>query len=154
MHSKVYDTDRRRNMENKSVENTTLSPVFPLGEIFNSDSFNAPVHLAWLVSPDSPLNCPVCNVSFEAGVRNNWHVHPGGQILLVTAGKGYYQEYGKPARIIQKGDVVEIPANVKHWHGAGKCSSMSHISIETNRDKGSVEWLEALSQAEYDALPE
>ena len=110
-------------MENKSVENTTLSPVFPLGEIFNSDSFNAPVHLAWLVSPDSPL-------------------------------KGYYQEYGKPARIIQKGDVVEIPANVKHWHGAGKCSSMSHISIETNRDKGSVEWLEPLSQAEYDALPE
>lgn len=96
------------------------------------------------------------NVTFEPHCRNNWHVHRadkgGGQILLVTAGKGWYQEYGKPPRALKAGDVVNIPANVKHWHGAAKDSEFTHISIETNAQKGKATWLEPVDREEYAKL--
>ena len=77
---------------------------------------------------------PIGNVTFEPGCRNNWHIHRaargGGQILLVTAGRGWYQEWGKPARALRAGDVVNIPANVKHWHGAARDSWFAHLAVE------------------------
>ncbi|MBQ7221498.1 MAG: cupin domain-containing protein [Synergistaceae bacterium] len=97
------------------------------------------------------------NVTFEPGCRNHWHIHHatkgGGQILLVTAGRGYYQEWGKPARELKPGDVVNIPANVKHWHGAAKDSWFQHLAIEVAGEGGSNEWCEAVSEEDYNKLP-
>lgn len=100
----------------------------------------------------------IANVTFEPGCRNNWHIHlaekGGGQILLVTAGKGWYQEYGKPPRSLSAGDVVNIPANVKHWHGAAKNSWFQHLAIEVPAGNGRNEWCEPVSDEEYGALEE
>lgn len=93
------------------------------------------------------------NVTFEPGCRNNWHVHhKGGQILLVTSGRGYYQEWGKPAQELKAGDVVNIPAGVKHWHGAASDSWFTHIAIAIPADGASTEWLEEVSDKEYAKL--
>lgn len=90
------------------------------------------------------------NVTFEPGCRNNWHIHhKGGQILLVTAGRGYYQEWGKPARELHPGDVVQIPPEVKHWHGAAPDSWFVHLAVEVPAEGASNEWLEAVSDEEY-----
>lgn len=98
----------------------------------------------------------VANVTFEAGCRNNWHIHHAdcgeGQILLVTAGKGWYREYGKPARELNPGDTVNIPANVKHWHGAAADSAFQHIAIEVPGENASTEWCEAVTDEEYGKL--
>lgn len=94
------------------------------------------------------------NVTFEPGCRNNWHVHhKGGQILLVTAGRGWYQEWGKPAQELHAGDVVNIPPEVKHWHGAATDSWFAHVAIEVPAAGASNEWLEPVDTADYDALP-
>ena len=96
------------------------------------------------------------NVTFEPGCRNNWHIHKstqgGGQILLVTAGRGWYQEWGKPARALHPGDVVNIPANVKHWHGAARDSWFAHLAVEVPGEDTANEWLEAVSDEAYGKL--
>ncbi|MDE6690911.1 MAG: cupin domain-containing protein [Clostridia bacterium] len=93
------------------------------------------------------------NVTFEPACRNNWHIHHadkgGGQILLVTAGKGWYQEWGKAPRALKAGDVVNIPANVKHWHGAAKDSVFQHLAIEVPAENGKTEWCEPVSDDVY-----
>ena len=90
------------------------------------------------------------NVTFEPGCRNNWHIHhKGGQILLVTNGRGYYQEWGKPAQELKPGDVVNIPPEVKHWHGAAKDSWFCHLAIEVPEKDASNEWLEPVSDEDY-----
>lgn len=96
---------------------------------------------------------PVSNVTFEPGCRNNWHIrHKGGQILLVTDGRGWYQEWGKPARELKPGDTVDIPPEVKHWHGAAKDSWFAHIAISVPAEGASNEWLEPVSDEEYNKL--
>ena len=96
------------------------------------------------------------NVTFEPGCRNNWHIHKstqgGGQILLVTAGRGWYQEWGKPARALHPGDVVNIPANVKHWHGAARDSWFAHLAVEVPGEDTANEWLAAVSDEAYSKL--
>ena len=96
------------------------------------------------------------NVTFEPGCRNNWHIHKstqgGGQILLVTAGRGWYQEWGKPARALHPGDVVNIPANVKHWHGAARDSWFAHLAVEVPGEDTANEWREAVSDEAYSKL--
>ena len=96
------------------------------------------------------------NVTFEPGCRNNWHIHHaksgGGQILLVTAGRGWYQEWGKPARELHAGDVVNIPPEVKHWHGAAKDSWFAHLAVEVPGEGTSNEWLEPVSDADCGKL--
>lgn len=96
------------------------------------------------------------NVTFEPGCRNNWHIHHadkgGGQILLVTAGRGYYQEWGKEAKELHAGDVVNIPAGVKHWHGAAPDCWFQHLAIEVPAENGRTEWLEAVSDNDYNHL--
>lgn len=98
----------------------------------------------------------VGNVTFEPGTRNNWHIHHaskgGGQILLVTAGRGYYQEWDKPARELKAGDVVNIPAGVKHWHGASPNEWFQHLAIEVPGENSRNEWLEPVSDADYGKL--
>ena len=96
---------------------------------------------------------PMYNVTFEPGCRNNWHIHhKGGQILLVTQGRGWYQEWGKPAQELHPGDVVNIPAETKHWHGAAKDSWFTHIAVEVPAEGGSNEWLEPVTDDEYNKL--
>ncbi|WP_294497514.1 cupin domain-containing protein [uncultured Gemmiger sp.] len=96
------------------------------------------------------------NVTFEPGCRNNWHIHHakegGGQILLVTGGRGWYQEWGQPARELHTGDVVVIPAGVKHWHGAAKDSWFVHLAVEVPGVEASNEWLEPVDDEQYGKL--
>ncbi|WP_459925434.1 cupin domain-containing protein [Desulfatiferula olefinivorans] len=95
----------------------------------------------------------VANVTFEPGCRNFRHIHhKGGQILLATAGRGWYQEAGKPARALLPGDVVNIPPETVHWHGAAKDSWFAHVAIEVPSEGGSNEWLEPVSDEEYNQL--
>lgn len=99
---------------------------------------------------------PLFNVTFEPGCRNNWHIHHadkgGGQILICTAGEGWYQEEGKEPQKLKEGSVVVIPEGVKHWHGAKKDSWFSHISIEVPGENTSNEWLEPVTDEVYNAL--
>ena len=96
------------------------------------------------------------NVTFEPGCRNNWHIHHaksgGGQILLCTAGRGYYQEWGKEPRELNPGDVVNIPAEVKHWHGAAPDSWFSHVAVEVPGTETKNEWCEPVSDEDYRRL--
>lgn len=98
----------------------------------------------------------VANVTFEPGCRNNWHIHHadkgGGQILLCTDGRGYYQEWGQAARELKPGDVVNIPTGVKHWHGAAPDSWFAHVAIEVPGENTSNEWLEPVSDGDYNTL--
>ena len=98
----------------------------------------------------------IANVTFEPGCRNNWHIHKaksgGGQILVCVDGEGWYQEAGEEAQSLKPGDVVTIPAGVKHWHGAKADSWFSHLAIEYPGEETSNEWLEAVSDEEYDKL--
>ncbi len=98
----------------------------------------------------------LANVTFEPGCRNNWHIHratkDGGQMIICTAGEGWYQEFGKPAVSLHEGSVIMIPAGVKHWHGAKKDSWFSHIAFEVPGEGCSTEWCEAVSDEEYSNL--
>lgn len=127
------------------------SVIFPIGEKFASEFFNGTVWLNMLTPFSSAL--PIANVTFEPGCRNNWHSHAGGQVLLVTGGRGYYQEWGQSARELHAGDVVQIPAEVRHWHGAAKDSWFVHLAIEVHPEKGPATWLEPVADEDYDKLP-
>lgn len=122
--------------------------LFPRGSKLENSNFNGDAWLNMLTG--APL--PIANVTFAPGARNNWHEHMGGQTLLVTSGRGYYQEWNEPARELHAGDVVEIPAHVKHWHGAAPNSAFSHIAIELHPEKGSAKWLEPVSDEDYNKL--
>ena len=123
---------------------------FPFGaeNVAYSKYFSGKSYLAPL-SKNSELGVPIANVTFEPGCRNNWHSHTGGQILIAVGGKGFYQEKGKPARPLKEGDIVEIPPNVVHWHGASPDSWFSHLAIECNPKDNKNTWLEPVSDAEY-----
>ena len=123
--------------------------IFPKGEKTSADYFTGTAWLKILVPQDETGSYAIGNVVFEPGCRNNWHTHPAGQILLVTDGKGYYQEKGKPARLLTRGDVVVIPSHVEHWHGAAHDSSFTHIVVTNNTKEGAVEWLSPVTDEEY-----
>ena len=123
--------------------------IFPKGEKTSPDYFTGTAWLNMLVPQDETGSYAIGNVVFEPGCRNNWHTHPAGQILLVTDGKGYYQEKGKPARLLTRGDVVVIPSQVEHWHGAANNSSLTHIVVTNNTKQGAVEWLAPVTDDEY-----
>ncbi len=126
--------------------------IFPKGEKAPAEYFTGTVWIKSLVLNDPTLNVQIGNVVFEPGARNNWHTHPGGQILIVTDGTGYYQEKEKPIQIIRKGDVVHILPDVKHWHGASHDSEFTHIAVNTNTHKGIVVWMERVTDDEYNSL--
>lgn len=128
--------------------------IFPLGEDNRTYAkyFIGKSYLKML----STEQVVVANVTFEPGCRNNWHIHHaqnrGGQILLVTAGNGFYQEYGKLPRELHPGDVINIPAGVKHWHGAAPNSWFAHLAIEVPGTDCSTEWCEPVNEKEYNNL--
>lgn len=135
-------------MEKELPKQTSAFPVGDqLPEMF-SQYFIGQAYLAPLTQ-NKALNCPISNVTFEPGCRNNWHSHTGGQILVAVGGKGYYQARGEKARVLLPGDVVEIPANVEHWHGAAPDSWFSHLAIECNPQTNQNTWLEAVDDKQY-----
>lgn len=140
--------------DDKGREEYERTLMFPLGnpndgfaQYFIGQSYLAPVSIEQV---------PMFNVTFEPGCRNNWHIHradkDGGQMLICVGGRGWYQEWGKPARELHPGDVVNIPAGVKHWHGAAADSWFSHLAIEVEGENTSNEWLEPVDDAQYNAL--
>ena len=128
--------------------------VFPIGK--TNDAYAKYFVGQSYLYPISKEQVHISNVTFEPGCRNHWHIHHatkgGGQILLVTAGRGYYQEWGKPAQELKPGDVVNIPAGVKHWHGAAPDSAFQHLAIEVPGEGTSNEWCEAVDEEEYKKL--
>lgn len=140
--------------QNEKMAAHAASMVFPIGtpndgfaQYFSGQSFLAPV---------STSQVSIFNVTFEPGCRNNWHIHHadkgGGQILICVAGRGYYQEWGKPAVEMKPGNCINIPAGVKHWHGAAPDSWFSHLAVEVPGENGKNEWLESVSDEDYGKL--
>ena len=128
--------------------------VFPIGA--PNDGFAQYFIGQSYLAPLSTEQVGIYNVTFEPGCRNNWHIHHadkgGGQILVCVAGEGYYQEWGGKVQKLCPGDVVNIPAGVKHWHGATPDSWFSHLAIEVPGENGSNEWLEAVEEAQYSII--
>lgn len=128
--------------------------IFPIGN--PNDAFEKYFIGQSYLAPVSTSGVGIFNVTFEPGCRNNWHIHHadkgGGQILICVAGRGYYQEYGKEAQMLLPGDTVNIPAGVKHWHGAAPDSWFSHLAIEVPGENTSNEWLESVSDEVYGVL--
>lgn len=125
--------------------------VFPMGE--KNEAFAQYFVGQSYLNMLSTERVTIGNVTFEPGCRNNWHIHhKGGQILLCTAGRGYYQELGKEAQELHPGDVVNIPPEVKHWHGAAKDSRFAHLAVEVPAEGASNEWLEVVNEEDYEKL--
>ncbi len=111
--------------------------------------FSGKAFVKTLVAADQITNCNVSDVFFEAGCRNNWHVHPSNQILIVKQGTCYFQEEGKSIQKIDVGGVINVLPGLKHWHGASPHEDMIHIAININTDKGVVNWMEPVTDEEY-----
>ena len=136
--------------EKDKFQNELFFPIGepnPYGDYFTGQSYLAPI---------TTEQVPVFNVTFEPGCRNNWHIHHatqgGGQMLICIGGKGWYQEEGKDADELSPGTVINIPANVKHWHGAAKDSWFSHLALEISGENASTEWCEPVSDEQYEKL--
>lgn len=140
--------------EDASMRAHAKSMIFPVGQPNNAfaEYFTGQSYLA----PISEEQVGIFNVTFEPGCRNNWHIHHarsgGGQILVCVAGRGYYQEEGKSAIELKPGDCINIPAGVKHWHGAAPDEWFSHLAIEVPGQECRTQWLEAVSDNEYGDL--
>jgi quercetin dioxygenase-like cupin family protein/alkylhydroperoxidase/carboxymuconolactone decarboxylase family protein YurZ len=137
--------------EAASIVNASRATIFPKGAPAQAALFNGTAYVNMLVPRNETGHYSVGDVVFEPGCRNNWHSHSAGQILLVTEGRGFYQERGKPARRLTKGDVVVIPSGVQHWHGAARDSRFVHLAVTGiggNLEAGG--WFEPVSNEDYD----
>lgn len=126
-----------------------ITVPFAKGELVTNGHFTGSVWLNMLTGADAGNDTQTGHVTFAPGARSHWHMHPGGQILLVTSGVGYVQERGQPKRILRAGESVACPPGVVHWHGAGPDSAFSHIAISTELHKGPVVWMEPVSDEQY-----
>jgi len=126
------------------------SVAFPKGEISTTDIHTGTIWLSEFSKPDSILNFSVAMETYAPESKLDWHIHPAGQILLITKGMGYYQEEGKPAQIIHKGDVIRCLPGVPHGHGSSPGNSFAYIAF-TPAQKGRTIWLKRLTEAEYHA---
>lgn len=143
----VWNEETTAISEKEQFQNEIFFPIGkpnPYGDYFVGQSYLAPITIEQV---------PVFNVTFEPGCRNNWHIHHatqgGGQMLICVGGKGWYQEEGKEAVEMTPGTVINIPANVKHWHGAANDSWFSHLALEISGENTSTEWCEPVAEEEY-----
>ena len=146
----IWADESTRLTDKERFQNEIMFPIGepnPYSEFFVGQSYLAPV---------SSEQLPIFNVTFEPGCRNNWHIHhaknAGGQLLICVGGRGYYQEWGKEAVAVNEGTLINIPAEVKHWHGAAKDSWFAHLAIEIPGEQASTEWCEPVSQSDYNLL--
>ncbi|MBQ6222489.1 MAG: carboxymuconolactone decarboxylase family protein [Solobacterium sp.] len=148
MAKEIWNEEQPALTEKDRYQNTIF---FPVGEpnVAYTQYFVGQSYLA----PVSTKQISIFNVTFEPGCRNNWHIHHakngGGQMLICVGGRGYYQEWGKEPVEMTPGTVVNIPANVKHWHGAAPDSWFSHLAVEVAGEDTSAEWLEAVNEEDY-----
>lgn len=147
--STCLHTNAQKKIDTVAVVNS----IFPRGEkVTSSDNFNGSVWLNRFISTGDSLDCIVSLITFQPGVRTNWHIHPGGQILIVTQGVGYYKEKGKPGQVIRKGDIVKCSPGVQHWHGASPGSEFAHLVVAPDVEKGEVTWLQKVTDKEYNSV--
>ena len=133
-----------------TTQNSTS--LFPKGEKLSNEWFTGNAFLQPLLAKDKNNEFALGSVTFEPGARTHWHTHPRGQVLVITEGEGFYQEEGKPAQVLKKGDVVNIPENIVHWHGASANSQFVHIAITNYKADKNVVWLKPVTDEEYKAV--
>lgn len=121
--------------------------IFPRGELSTTKNHTGNIWLNELAAGDPSIAL----ASYDAGAKLDWHIHPAGQVLLITEGVGYYQERGKPARIVRKGDVIKCPPSVEHWHAAAPDSTFAYIAV-TPTSKGKTIWREPVSDHDYQSV--
>jgi len=125
--------------------------IFPKGEISTTDNHTGTIWLNELSAGDSVFTNSIALATYAAGAKLDWHIHPAGQILLITEGTGYYQEKGKRVQIVHKGDVIKCVPGVAHWHGASPGSSFAYIAV-TPTTKGKTIWLQRVTDEEYKSI--
>jgi 4-carboxymuconolactone decarboxylase len=139
-----------KKIEKMNTENKT--EIFPKGDKLPNEWFTGNAFLYPIVSKDKNNDFSAGNVTFEAGARTVWHTYPKGQVLIVLEGNGFYQEKGKTAQPIKKGDVINVPENTEHWHGASASYSMTHINITNFKDDTQVTWLQPVTEVEFNEV--
>jgi len=133
-----------------SAQQITITPAASQNVITGSSMrFTGSVRVQSLFDPTEPSRTSGGVVTFQPGARSAWHTHPLGQILIVTDGVGWIQQWGGPVQVIRKGDVVWIPPGVKHWHGATPTTSMTHIAVQESLNGVAVNWLEQVTNEQY-----
>ncbi|MGI6217865.1 MAG: carboxymuconolactone decarboxylase family protein [Coriobacteriales bacterium] len=151
MAKEIWNSPQEGDSEKDQYQNTIFFPIGDPNDAF-AQYFDGQSYLA----PVSTEQIPIFNVTFEPGCRNHWHIHHaksgGGQMLICVGGRGYYQAWGEDAVEMTPGTVVNIPAEVKHWHGAAPDSWFSHLAIDVAGEDTSNEWLEAVDPEEYSKL--
>jgi quercetin dioxygenase-like cupin family protein len=128
----------------------TAEPTFPKGELSTAKNHTGEIWLSELVQGDSTFDPTIAQATYGPGARLDWHIHPGGQVLLITEGTGYYEERGKPIRIVHKGDIIKCAPGVEHWHGAAPGSTFAYIAV-TPSQKGKTIWLEPVTDKDYNS---
>lgn len=124
------------------------APIFPRGAVATVDNHTGTVWLRELSEADAIFSYSIATASFAPGAKLDWHMHPGGQILLVTEGVGYYQERGKPRQTVRKGEVIKCKPGVEHWHGATPTTSFTYLAT-TPTQRGKTVWLKRVTEQEY-----
>jgi len=137
--------EKQENMESAPSEEA----IFPMGELGPATNFTGNAYNFGLVENDSIYNTLVGNVYFEKSARSNWHFHPSGQILIVLDGEGYHQLEGRARQLMKKGEVIKVPANTRHWHGATEENSLTQMYILPKTENGFVTWLEPVTDEQY-----
>ncbi len=145
---RLLNTNNLANMDISELENQ----IFPKGEKLSNEYFTGNAFLTQLLAKNKNNAYAIGSVIFEPGARTNWHTHPKGQVLIITDGEGFYQEKGKQAQALKKGDVVNIPDNIEHWHGASASKYFVHIVITNYKEEQNVVWLQPVTDEEYDSV--
>lgn len=135
----------------ETAENKNQAGIFPKGEKAPAENFTGTVFVQMLAPKTENNNFSIASVRFEPNGRTNWHTHPAGQTLLVTEGKGLYQEKGKAIKTLNKGDVILCNPDIDHWHGASPESGMTHVAITNFKGDSQVTWLKPVTDEEYKA---
>ena len=129
----------------------TAAAVFPKGELSTTKNHTGDIWLNELVAGDSTFDPGIAVATYGPGAKLDWHIHPAGQVLLITEGAGYYQEKGKPAQIVHKGDVIKCAPGIEHWHAAAPDSSFAYIAV-TPTSKGKTIWLAPVTDEQYKSV--
>ena len=129
----------------------TSGTPFPTGALSSAQNHTGKIWLNELNVGDSTFDPGIALATYGPGAKLDWHIHPGGQVLLITEGTGYYQEKGKPVRIVHQGDVIKCPPGVEHWHAAAPHSSFAYIAV-TPTQKGPTIWLKPVTDNEYNSV--
>lgn len=148
--TKEVSEPENKTTDSQQTKQNNSDLIFDIGEAVSKEKFVGDVYMNLLVPEDSVYTTKCGSVTFKAGGRTNWHYHPSGQILIVTSGVGYHQIEGQEKEIIKKGDVIKVPKNVKHWHGASVAEDMTHLFMIPNTEMGGSKWFDAVSKETFE----